>query len=93
MSYKDDLLCEACQKGKQIKNSFFFSTNIASTSRPLELLHLDLFGPTRIASTSGKRYGLFIVDEYSRWTWVMFLAHKDESFSIFFKFSLMITSY
>jgi len=52
MSHKDDLLCEVCQKGKQIKNSFT-SKNIVSTFRPLQLLHLDLFGPTRTASTSG----------------------------------------
>ena len=75
MSYKDDLLCEACQKGKQIKNSFS-SKNIVSTSRPLELW-------TR---HSGKRYRLVIVVNYSRWTWVMFLAHKDKSCSVFFKF-------
>ena len=82
MSYKDDLLCEACQKGKQIKNSFY-NKNILCTSRPLQLLHLDLFDPTRTASPSGK---WVIVDDYFRWTWVMFLNHKDESFDIFFKF-------
>ena len=85
MSYKDDLLCEACQKGKQIEN-YFTSKNIVSTSRPLQLLHLDMFGPTRTASSSGKRYGLVIVDNYSRWTRVMFLKNKDKSFDIFFKF-------
>jgi len=52
MSYKDDLLCEACQRGKQVKNSFQ-SKNIISTSRSLELLHIDLFGPTKIASVNG----------------------------------------
>ena len=57
MSYKDDLLCETCQKVKQIKNSFS-SKNIVSTSTPLQLLHLDLFGPTRTMSISGKRYRL-----------------------------------
>jgi len=69
MSYKNDLLCEACQKGKQIKNSF--TNKNVSTSRPLQLLHLDLFGPTRTVSADGKRYGLVIVDDYSRWTWVI----------------------
>ena len=84
MSYKDDLLCEACQKGKQIKSSFS-SKNIVSTLRPLELLHLDLFGLTRTTSTSGKMHELVVVDDYFRRTWVMFLAHKDKSFSVFFK--------
>ncbi len=82
LKYKSDALCEACQKGKQTKSSFD-SKNIVSTSRPLELLHLDLFGPTRTASLSGKKYGLVIVDDYTRWTWVKFLAHKDESFTVF----------
>ncbi|RDY08293.1 Copia protein, partial [Mucuna pruriens] len=43
--YKVDLLRDACEKGKQIKGSFE-SKNIVSTSRPMELLHIDLFGPT-----------------------------------------------
>ena len=80
--YQSNSLCDACQKGKQIKSSFE-SKNIVSTSRPLELLHMDLFGPTRTASVSGKRYGFVIVDDYTRWSWVLFLTHKDESFKVF----------
>nr|KYP60209.1 Retrovirus-related Pol polyprotein from transposon TNT 1-94 [Cajanus cajan] len=74
-----------CQKGKQVKSSFE-SKNHVSTSRPLELLHMDLFGPTRTAIVSGKRYGLVIVDDYTRWTWVLFITHKDESFKVFHVF-------
>ena len=59
-----DALCEACQKGKFSKTSFK-AKNVVSTSRPLELLHIDLFGPVKIASISGKKYGLVIVDDYS----------------------------
>ncbi|RDY13755.1 hypothetical protein CR513_01286, partial [Mucuna pruriens] len=33
---------------------------------PLELLHIDLFSPTRTTSMSGKRYGLVVVDDYSK---------------------------
>lgn len=54
MPYKNDLLCEACQKRKQVKK-LFSSKNIVSTSRPLELLHLNLFGPTRTTFVSGKK--------------------------------------
>ncbi|RDX82209.1 hypothetical protein CR513_37016, partial [Mucuna pruriens] len=57
-------------KGKQVKESFEYK-NIVSTSRPLELLHIDLFGPTRTTSVSGKRYGLVIVYDYNRWTWIL----------------------
>ena len=82
ISWKTHLLCESCQKGKQLKASFK-SKNVVSTSRPLELLHMDLFGPTKTPSLGGKKYGFIIIDDYSRFTWVYFLAHKHESFKVF----------
>ena len=44
---------------------------------------MDLCGPMRVQSINGKRYILVIVDDYSRLTWVLFLAHKDEAFEKF----------
>jgi transposase InsO family protein len=54
-----------------------------STSRPLELLHMDLFGPTTCRSIGGNRHGLVVVDDYSRYTWVLLLSDKSNVFSIF----------
>lgn len=85
LKFNSDALCEACQKGKFSKPAFK-SKNVASTSRPLELLHIDLFGPVKTASIIGNKYGLVIVDDYSRWTWVKFLKHKDESHFVFTEF-------
>lgn len=34
----------------------------------------------------GKRYGFMIVDDFSRFTWVLFLSHKDEAFNFFINF-------
>ena len=84
ISFNEDKICNACQLEKQTRKSFK-SKNIVSTSRPLELLHLDLFGPMRITSLGGSKYGLVTVDNFSRFTWVSFLAHKDETFSSFIK--------
>ncbi|KAH9802698.1 hypothetical protein KPL71_001497 [Citrus sinensis] len=87
ISFQKDRICEVCQFGKQIKTSFK-SKNHISTSKPLQLLHIDLFGPSRYASLSGKYYAFVIVDDYSRYTWVLFLANKDDAidaFRIFFK--------
>jgi len=78
IDYHSDALCGACQKGKIVKTSFK-SKDIVSASRPLELLHIDLFGPVSTASIYGSKYGLIIVDDYSRWSWVMFLKSKDDS--------------
>ncbi|KAL1316241.1 hypothetical protein AAHE18_15G052200 [Arachis hypogaea] len=84
-----DIICDACQMGKQIKTSFKPKEDV-STKKPLELLHLDLFGPTRTQSLGGKSYGMVIVDDYTRFGWVFFLAHKHETFSVFEKFSKKI---
>ena len=86
-----DHICDACQLGKQTRESFN-SKNIVSTLRPLELLHMDLFGPTRTTSLGGKKYGLVIVDDFSRFTWILFLAHKDEAFDIFLKFHKKVSN-
>jgi transposase InsO family protein len=50
-----------------------------TTSRPLELLHMDLFGPVAYLSIGGSKYGLVIVDDFSRFTWVFFLQDKLET--------------
>ena len=50
---------------------------------PLQLVHLDLFGPSRYSCLSGKYYAFFIVDDYFRYTWVLFLADKHDAFDAF----------
>ena len=70
--------------GKQIKTSFK-NKNFISTSRPLELLHMDLFSPSRTTSLGGKSYAFVIVDDFSRYRWVLFLAHKNDVFHEFSK--------
>jgi hypothetical protein len=52
--------------------------NIITTTRPLELLQLDLFGLVAYISIGGNKYGFIIVDDYSRFTWVFFLHGKSE---------------
>ncbi|GJX53108.1 retrovirus-related pol polyprotein from transposon TNT 1-94 [Tanacetum coccineum] len=61
----DQHFCDACKMGKQAHASHK-AKNIVSTTRCLELLHMDLFGPSTIRSYGGNRYTLVIVDDYSR---------------------------
>jgi len=44
---------------------------------------MDLFGPSRTMSLGGNYYGLVIVDDYSRFTWTLFIATKDENYHAF----------
>ncbi|KAA0067423.1 Retrovirus-related Pol polyprotein from transposon TNT 1-94 [Cucumis melo var. makuwa] len=46
-----------CPDGKQVKSSHK-PTNQSSTTRILELLHIDLIGPMQTESLGGKRYAL-----------------------------------
>ena len=62
--------------GKQTKASHH-KVNVITTSHSLELLHVDLMGPTRTDSLGGKRYIMVIVNDFSRYTWVEFLREKS----------------
>jgi len=70
----------------KLKHSFKLK-NIVSTSKPLEILHTDLFGPSRTMSLGGNYYALVIVDDFSSFTWTLFLESKSETFSAFKKFA------
>ncbi|GJW55561.1 retrovirus-related pol polyprotein from transposon TNT 1-94 [Tanacetum coccineum] len=76
--YTKDHLCSSCEHGKSKKASLPAKL-VPSTESKLELLHMDLCGPMRVASINGKIYILMIVDDYSRYTWVYFLRTKDEA--------------
>ncbi|GJW24466.1 retrovirus-related pol polyprotein from transposon TNT 1-94, partial [Tanacetum coccineum] len=61
----DQHFCDACKMGKQAHASHK-AKNIVSTTRCLEVLHMDLFGPSAVRSYGGNSYTLVIVDDYSR---------------------------
>jgi len=79
IKFNDGKVCDACARGKQVRNSFKLK-NYVNTNRPLEMLHMDLCGPMRITSRGGKRHVVVVVDDYYRFTWTLFLASKDETF-------------
>ncbi|GJW78867.1 putative ribonuclease H-like domain-containing protein [Tanacetum coccineum] len=63
--FQNDHTCVACQKGKQHKASCKAKT-VSSISHSLQLLHMDLFGPTSVRSLNHKTYCLVITDDFSR---------------------------
>jgi transposase InsO family protein len=76
--FEKDRVCSACQAGKQV-GTHHPQKNIMTTDRPLELLHMYLFGPIAYISIGGSKYCLVIVDDYSRFTWVFFLHEKSQT--------------
>nr|GEU29336.1 hypothetical protein [Tanacetum cinerariifolium] len=76
--FENDNTCVACKKGNQHRASCK-TKPVSSVDQPLYMLHMDLFGPTFVKSLNKKRYCLVVTDDYSRFTWVFFLATKDET--------------
>ncbi|GKE40327.1 putative ribonuclease H-like domain-containing protein, partial [Tanacetum coccineum] len=79
--FKIDETCVACQKGKQHKASCKTKTE-NSISLPLHLLHMYMFDQTFMKSLMKKMYCLVVTYDYSMFTWVFFLATKDETSGI-----------
>ena len=73
--FEKDRICSACQARKQVSVPYP-PKSIMTTTQLLELIHMDLFGPIAYLSIGGNKYGLVIVDDYSRFTWVFFLFDK-----------------
>ncbi|GJX83633.1 retrovirus-related pol polyprotein from transposon TNT 1-94 [Tanacetum coccineum] len=89
LKYVKDQLCSSCEMGKA-KRSSFKTKAVPSSKGRLNLLHMDLCGPMRVASINGKKYILVIVDDYSRYTWTLFLRSKDETPEVLKDFLTMI---
>ncbi|GJR79954.1 putative ribonuclease H-like domain-containing protein, partial [Tanacetum coccineum] len=79
--FVNDHTCVAYKKGKQHKASCKAKLD-KIIRKPLELLHMDLFRPISIESINKKRYCLVVTDDFSRFSWVFFLATKDETSEI-----------
>jgi transposase InsO family protein len=75
--FQSNNVCDVCALAKQSRLPF--SVSSISYVRPFELIHCDIWGPYKIASFSGAKYFLTIVDDYSRFTWVFFMHHKSET--------------
>jgi hypothetical protein len=74
-------VCEACQLGKQVRHSFPIQTTHVN-SKPLEMIHLDVW-TTKTKSIRGCKYYVSFIDDHIRKVWVYFMKQKGEDFNIF----------
>jgi hypothetical protein len=85
ISKPQDSMCKPCQVRKLTRTQFK-SNSSTSIEKPVQLVHMDLCGPSRQEGTGKENYFMLIIDDYSRITWVSFLKEKDEAFEKFKKF-------
>lgn len=74
-------VCGPCQHGKQTRTSH--KTKEHCTSKPLEIVHADVCGPTINQALQGERYFVLFVDDYTRMMWIYFIKYKSETFECF----------
>jgi hypothetical protein len=89
--FESNLICAPCHHGKMITASHS-PINTVMTEQPEQLLHMDTFSPSRVCSKGGKWYVLIIVDDYSRYSCVLFLENKDEVFEHFWSLALRLNN-
>jgi hypothetical protein len=73
--FQKDRSCYPCQAGKQV-GAHHHAKNIMTTTRSLEMLHMNLFGPVAYISIGSNKYSFIIIDDYSHFTWVFFCKIK-----------------
>ncbi|KAK9049228.1 hypothetical protein SSX86_031804, partial [Deinandra increscens subsp. villosa] len=71
--------CETCHRAKQHRDPFPLSDHHSKSLG--ELIHLDVWGPFKVASREGFRYFLTVVDDYSRAVWIFLMKSKSEVFT------------
>eukprot|EP00253_Pinus_taeda_P013040 PITA_13040 len=84
----DNTICKSCQFGKQTGTNF--PEKEGSASRPLELVHTDICGPTRKRSPRGEEYFTLFIDDFSRMCWIGLMNYKDEAFENFKSFKALV---
>ncbi|GKB34244.1 retrovirus-related pol polyprotein from transposon TNT 1-94 [Tanacetum coccineum] len=89
LKYVKDQLCSSCEVSKA-KRSSFKTKAVQSSKGRLNLLHMNLCGPMRVSSINDRKYILVIVDDYSRYTWTLFLRSNDETPEVLKDFLTMI---
>lgn len=87
--FSESKVSNVCIKTKLLRSSFKQMKQMSS-SRALELLHMYMCGPVKVQSRNHKKYILVIFDDYSRFTWTIFLKLKSEAAGVWIIFSKMI---
>ena len=87
-SIQSNNACPICPLAKQSRLPF--DTSVISSAKPFEIIHYDIWGRYRHPSPSGAHFFLTIVDDYTRFTWIFLMRHKNESQSLLKQFFIYV---
>jgi len=75
ISKPGNIICKSSHIGKKVHVPFKSKENL--TTKPLRLVHMDLYGPSRMHTPIGKLNFMLMIDYYSTLIWVAFLKEKS----------------
>jgi hypothetical protein len=90
-SSKTPSFCSPCQQGKS--HRLHFSIYPSTSSKPLQLLFLDVWGPAPQNYVHNKRFYLSVADDFSKYTWLYPLETKSEVCATFLRFKQLVETY
>jgi GAG-pre-integrase domain len=85
---KAKLVCDACEFAKHTRTMYPFFGNRSSFC--FDIVHSDVWGPSRVASPSGSRWFVTFIDCHSQMTWLYLLKRNDEVLECFKGFHKMV---
>ncbi|XP_024165520.1 uncharacterized protein LOC112172419 [Rosa chinensis] len=85
---ESSLHCETCALAKSHRSSYH--SNFHSSTMPFELIHSNVWGPSKHFTLSGMRYFVLFIDDCTRLSWVVLLMSKDSVFSAFTAFHKLV---
>ena len=80
--------CDACKLGKM--HQLPFNRSEIKSKSPLEMVYSDIWGPSPMVSTTGHRYYISFVDDYTRFTWLFPIALKSDALPVFLRFKTQV---
>ena len=80
--------CKGCTMGKYVMSTFHEKENRASGM--LERVHANMCGPFSVDLTTKHKYCVIFVDEFYRKCWILFMQKKDQTFSNFCEFKVLV---
>lgn len=80
---RSSVSCQSCVLGKTVKMPFVSSNSV--TLFPFDIIHSDLW-TSPVLSSSGHKYYVLFLDDYSNFLWTFPLMHKSDVIRIFTSF-------
>ncbi|KAA0054937.1 Beta-galactosidase [Cucumis melo var. makuwa] len=78
------LSCDMCIRAKQHRVSF--PSQPYKPTQPFTLIHSDVWGPSKVTTSSRKMWFVTFIDDHTRLTWVYLITDKSEVSAIFQNF-------